>query len=95
MTTQKYTSEIEREAERNCLNGIQDGLIMQTKYSAFIKGIHSELNNRIIEIEKREFCLNEFKELQKGVSSFTILEDYILNKIDELNNEINQLKNEK
>lgn len=59
-TTDKYKEAIEKEAEIRATKytGFGKGCIMDlsAKYS-FFDGINSELNNKIIEIEKREFAL--------------------------------------
>jgi len=103
MTTKKYNAEIEREAEYYFYRHYDDESedLMRGIMDDFSKGIHSELNNRIIEIEKREFAVAILKgifedglgKIDDSGSKDDLIDDYIIY-VTQLNNEINQLKNE-
>ena len=49
---------------------------------------------KLIEIEKRKYAIDELKQMLTAKVSFTICEDYILNRISELEQQINSLENE-
>jgi len=96
MTTDKYSELIEKEAEIRSTKytGFGKGCIKDIgAKSAFIDGIHSELNNRIIEIEKREFAievlLQQLLNLDENSSAFK----YMNYKIQRLQSELTELKN--
>lgn len=65
-----------------------------TNREDFKKGINSELNAKILEIEKRKYALNEFRDLRIAFTIRNVSVLYLDNKISRLESEITSLQNE-
>lgn len=66
--------------DANC----EDKTIGEISEQDFISGVNSKITERI----KIEFAISILKEILESKVAFTICEDYILNKISELENKL-------